>query len=212
MISVYWPALVCALSASVLLFAEVTHRPTLGWVAKPLAALAFILQAVVAGALESTYGMLVFAALILSAIGDVCLLPRERPSVFKAGVLAFGLAHLVYAAAFVFSGAPGPIGWLSIAVAGAVALGSGRWLLPRVDQPDRSAIGAYIGIISVMLAAALAKAGGSLPWCVGIAAVMFAISDMFVARDRFVTASPGNSLLITPLYFGAQILFALSVL
>jgi hypothetical protein len=40
---------------------------------------------------------------------------------------------------------------------------------------------------------------------------MFAISDMAVARDRFVTQTPANAFVITPLYFGAQLLFAVSV-
>ncbi len=44
-----------------------------------------------------------------------------------------------------------------------------------------------------------------------IAAIMFAVSDMFVARDRFIKPSSKNALLITPLYFGAQALFAFSV-
>ena len=43
-----------------------------------------------------------------------------------------------------------------------------------------------------------------------IGAVMFAMSDVFVARDRFVTPTPLNALAITPLYFGAQALIALS--
>lgn len=43
------------------------------------------------------------------------------------------------------------------------------------------------------------------------AAVMFAVSDIFVARDRFVSESPRNALIITPFYFGAQAIFALSI-
>ena len=43
-----------------------------------------------------------------------------------------------------------------------------------------------------------------------IGAIMFAISDMFVARDRFVNRDAKNAIAITPLYFGAQALLALS--
>ena len=43
-----------------------------------------------------------------------------------------------------------------------------------------------------------------------IGAIMFAISDMFVARDRFVKPDAKNAFAITPLYFGAQAIFALS--
>jgi len=44
-----------------------------------------------------------------------------------------------------------------------------------------------------------------------IGAVMFAVSDVFVGRDRFVSTNPKNALAITPLYFGAQALIALSM-
>jgi len=45
-----------------------------------------------------------------------------------------------------------------------------------------------------------------------IGALMFAVSDIFVARDRFVSPDPKNALAITPLYFAAQALIALSTL
>ena len=43
-----------------------------------------------------------------------------------------------------------------------------------------------------------------------IAAVMFAVSDIFVARDRFVSPSVVNRLWGLPLYYAAQLIFALS--
>jgi uncharacterized membrane protein YhhN len=43
-----------------------------------------------------------------------------------------------------------------------------------------------------------------------IGAVMFAVSDIFVARDRFVSPSVANRLWGLPLYYAAQLIFALS--
>jgi len=44
-----------------------------------------------------------------------------------------------------------------------------------------------------------------------IAAIAFAVSDYFVGMDRFIDPKKYWALLITPLYFGAQALFAISV-
>jgi len=44
-----------------------------------------------------------------------------------------------------------------------------------------------------------------------IAALAFATSDYFVGMDRFIDPKKYWALAITPLYFGAQALFAMSV-
>lgn len=212
MIETLWPSMVCLAAAAGLTAAEFAGARKLQWALKPLAAGMFVLQALVAGAAGSLYGGAILAALVLSAAGDVLLLPRGKPGIFRLGMLAFGLAHVVFAWAFFFAAdGGGPIGWMALIPALLLAVAGIVWLFPKVSASDRVSIGLYSAIIAVMVAGALFQAGGGLPWSVGIAAVMFAVSDLFVARDRFVTESPWNSVVISPLYFGAQCLFALSV-
>ena len=69
----------------------------------------------------------------------------------------------------------------------------------------------YVIIISVMVATAFATHAGTPNLSIPVGAVLFAASDLFVARQRFVTRSVVNRVVGLPLYFAAQILFALSV-
>ena len=73
------------------------------------------------------------------------------------------------------------------------------------------AVGIYTVVISLMLIRALQTNMTGSHLLILPAAILFAVSDIFVARDRFVAPTPKNAFLITPLYFGAQALFALSV-
>jgi uncharacterized membrane protein YhhN len=70
---------------------------------------------------------------------------------------------------------------------------------------------AYIGIITLMVALSAGAWGkeGSLLMLVG--AVLFYISDVFVARDRFVTSDVWNRYLGLPLYYAAQLALAYTV-
>lgn len=207
-----WPSFLCLVFAALLLVAEWRQDRRSVWIFKPLAALFFVLQAIVRGALASPYGTLVLAGLVLSAVGDVLLIPRERRALFRLGMAAFGLAHVTYAAAFLLAVDPARAAGGPLFAAGAMALGflSWRWLRPHLGGPDRPLVLTYIVLICTMLVTAGLGASGTAPWFVGAGAVMFAVSDLGVARDRFVRRAPANSALITPLYFGAQVLFALS--
>jgi uncharacterized membrane protein YhhN len=85
-----------------------------------------------------------------------------------------------------------------------------RWLWPQIPAGMRAPVAAYIVVISVMVAGSVGAAAGDAPALVVPAAAAFYVSDVFVARDRF--AAPGfiNRLLGLPLYYSAQVLFALS--
>jgi uncharacterized membrane protein YhhN len=100
-------------------------------------------------------------------------------------------------------------------VAGGVALAAAwvvvRWLLPHVEKDMRGPVLAYIGVISVMLSLAIGTLGADRTALIAAGAALFYISDLFVARDRFVTPSFLNTLIGLPLYYLAQVLLALSV-
>ena len=63
----------------------------------------------------------------------------------------------------------------------------------KLDIPMKFLVGIYSVIIVTMVVFALA----SQVTLAIIAAIMFAVSDMFVARDRFVKHSPKNAFTIS---------------
>jgi len=179
------------------------------WLAKPAASTLFVVVAYLAGATGSTFGLLVLCGLGLSWFGDVFLI-GQRTVAFIAGLSAFLLAHLAYAAAFFTL----PIEILPTILAGAgmilVAIVVLRWLWPGLPAALRAPVVAYVLVIALMVA----MAGGTVPArgpVLLLAAAVFAASDIFVARERFVRSSLANRLCGLPLYYAAQLAFALSV-
>jgi len=202
------PYLLCAVAVAGLLWAE--HRGSrIGlWLTKPLASLAFIWAGIAAGALDSTYGQLVLAGLVLCLLGDVLLIPLERPAVFRGGVFAFLLGHVAYSAAFVTQPLDG-FGLVGGAILLAVVVGGVlRWLASSLPADMLWPVRTYMVVIGVMsaLACGVTAAGG--PWAVAVGALAFTASDVAVARDRVVRQEFLNRAWGLPLYYGAQLLLA----
>jgi len=191
-----------------LLIAELREDVRAQYVFKPLAAFGFILIALQVGALETPYGQLILAGLMVCAVGDVLLLSRKSEKLFIGGMAAFALAHLGYMTAFVTH--PADVkNWLLLVpvIFGLlVVIGVYRWIRPNLDKSMKLAVALYIAIIYLMVFFAMKSDMDNYKFLAPIPAIMFAISDSFVARDRFVKPSPKNALAITPLYFGAQAL------
>ncbi len=61
-----------------------------------------------------------------------------------------------------------------------------------------------------MVAAATGATSDGAPWPVLPGAVLFFLSDLAVARDKFVTPGFPNRAVGLPMYYAAQILFAVS--
>ncbi len=184
-----------------LLWAEWQNRRAARALFKSLCSLGFLLFALSLG-LNSLFAQLVFAGLLLSALGDVLLLLASSRA-FLAGLGAFLLAHLAYLGAFVQVGMPSQWGLLLV-----LALGYGwlRWLWPYLGG-WKAPVLAYGVVISLMLWVGL---GVPRPE-VWLGALLFYLSDLFVARQRFVVQQPLNPLLGLPLYYAAQYLLAGSV-
>lgn len=202
------PVTVCILALLVLLIAE---RFGLRWtkaIAKLTASSAFVWAALAWGASQTPFGQLLLIGLVLSWIGDAFLLPSGRTLWFKIGIGAFMLAHVFYALACMRL----PIGPASLVVCGAsVGLGAWlttRWLSPILPSAFRWPVFAYIGIISVMVTLAGAAVGGGAPVILGVGALGFALSDLSVARDRFVGVEFENVAWGLPLYFLSQLAIA----
>lgn len=192
------------------LAAERWNRPGLRRVAKPAASLGFVIVAFASGALGSGYGAWILAGLLLSLAGDVLLL-FDDPLRFLAGLAAFLAGHVAYAAGFVVAG-------VAAACAGAAALGAIAvaavvlpWLWPHVGPRMRGPVLAYVAVISAMLALAVGTLGAGHTALAVVGAALFYTSDLFVARDRFVTPGFANALVGLPLYYAGQVLLALSI-
>jgi uncharacterized membrane protein YhhN len=225
----YALAAATAVAVAVLLVGERRAAPWRGW-AKAAASAGFVATAVAAGAADSGYGAWVLAALCLGWVGDVSLVSARR-SWFLTGLAAFLFSHLAYIGAFA---AVGPHAIVASAVAGALLVPAvivARWLWPHLAADMRGPVIAYIAVITAMVAAAAGAVAGMGPpapavvllrpgppmpealWEVAAlgAAVAFYLSDISVARDRFVAPGFANRIWGLPLYYGAQITFALSV-
>lgn len=199
------------IAVSALLVAESRGSRAGVWIAKPLASLGFIGAGLAAGALDSEYGRWVLAALVLSLGGDVLLIPRDAPRIFRAGVLSFLLGHVAFTVAFAVHGLDLPVllpaaAWSLIPIY-IVA----RWLGPHVTADLRGAVYAYIIVISVMAVCAVGAAAASGDRWIPLGAAMFYVSDLSVARDRFVAPTFANRAWGLPLYFGAQLVLASTV-
>jgi uncharacterized membrane protein YhhN len=197
-----WLALAAgSLGLPALLVAEGRNLPRLRAVAKLTCSAGFLLLAASLG-VEGAYARVLLLGLALCAAGDALLLfPGERA--FLAGLVAFLLGHLAYAVAFAGLSAPTP--WIAALLVAAAAL-TLRWLWPHLG-PMRAPVTVYCAVISVMLWLAL----GTPRLELRLGAVLFYLSDLLLARDRFVRAGLRNQLLLLPLYFTAQYLIALTL-
>ena len=182
------------------LWAEAAGRPVARAVSKLSASAGFVGVGLAASG-GGSYARLVLAGLLLAAAGDALLL-SDRKAGFLTGIGAFLLAHVAYALAF----APRARVSLPIAVAlGFVALGVVRWLWPHLGS-FRAPVVAYAIAITAMLLLASGVASPLVRW----GAALFYLSDLTVARDRFVRKQFANRLVGLPLYYAGQVLLALS--
>lgn len=188
---------VIAVSTGGLVLAERSSSQRGIWIAKPLASAAFVALGV------PVADPWLFVALVLSFLGDLCLVPKDA-RVFRAGILLFLLAHVAFVGAFLARGPSWPLVAIALAPLSLAAIAVARWILPKAARELKGAVVAYVIVITVMVAVA---AGSGL--MLAVPALMFWTNDILVARDRFVAQSWLNRLAGLPLYYGAMALFAL---
>lgn len=127
------------------------------------------------------------------------------PSNFALGAGLFLLAHVLFVIAFIMSGL-NRRNTLWATLLTLPSLGILAWLLPQVEESMRVLVIAYTLVITVMV---ITAAGTRRLVFVG--AVIFYISDIFVARWRFVDHDPVNALICYPLYYTACLILAYSL-
>jgi len=129
---------------------------------------------------------LLAAGLLFGALGDALL--AWSPVTFLFGSLAFLIGHLFYIALFVRAGVGDrgvlrePIRIVAMLAIAAAALAMTSALVPH-DSSMFAALGAYTGVLTIMTMSSF-----TLPWTRWLAmvgAVLFFISDGFVAWNMF---------------------------
>jgi uncharacterized membrane protein YhhN len=193
--------------ASLLYAIRMDHR-TLEILSKATASSCFVLLGWLRFSEGSSVDTWIVIGLILCALGDILLIFDRS---FDFGLLSFLSGHVAYVVAFA---AAAPIaGWplLPLAPLAIIGLVTGRWLWPHLGR-RRLSVMTYIVVISVMVWGAVAVVmTDALPWTVALGAFLFYISDLAVARHRFVKTEFVNRALGLPAYYAGQILIALSI-
>jgi uncharacterized membrane protein YhhN len=152
----------------------------------------------------------VACGLVCCAIGDVMLIPRGARTTFALGLAAFLLGHLCYAWSFARGLHIDMMMMVVALIAVIVGVVVMRWMMPSVPAKLKVAVAAYVAAILTMAACAtvhVLQASDVAVW-LALGAWLFCASDVFVARERFVSPGLVNRVAGIPLYFYAQLLLA----
>jgi uncharacterized membrane protein YhhN len=191
-----------------LLVAIRTEERALEIISKAAASLGFVIIGVANRSPGDPVGSWIVAGLVLCAAGDL-LLRFDRT--FDLGLFSFLAGHLAYVTAFATALPVQQWRLLFLAPVVLTSVGALSWLWPHLDRRKPS-VTAYVVAISIMVWGGLSVASaGILGGTVAFGALLFYLSDLFVARHRFVTAEFLNRGLGLPIYYTGQILIALSI-
>jgi len=181
---------------------------TLEVISKTVASSAFVALGWVRLSAGDGVGTWLFAGLVLCALGDVLLLGHKS---FDFGLGAFLLGHLLFITGF-HAALPFwrwlPVITVPLVVAGAAAI---RWLQPHLGRRKHLVV-AYVIVISLMVWGGFSATWGrALPWSAALGSLLFYVSDLAVARQRFVRPDFVNRVVGLPLYYAGQFLLALAI-
>lgn len=183
-------------------------------IVKPLLSMLFIAAALLQTHLNMAYFYMVLAGLVLCLAGDVCLIFFFNKKVFTAGLGSFLAGHVMYTAAFLTCGTPGAVLLAAAVACLAISICVFFWLKPNLGAMLGPVI-AYIVIISAMTVGAAALMSNPALDATGrilvfAGALLFYVSDIFVARHRFVKKEFTNRVIGLPMYYCAQFMIAFS--
>ena len=182
---------------------------------KPFLSALFIVTALTGPQADPGYFRWILAGLLLCLAGDVFLIFFFSKKLFLAGLVSFLAGHILYAVAFFSLAGPGTANWIAIVFLLTVSGVVFAWLRPHMGKMLVPVI-AYIAIITAMvIGAASMMENGNRAFSgreLALAgAILFYVSDIFVARHRFVTRNYFNRAVGLPLYFTGQFLIAFSI-
>jgi uncharacterized membrane protein YhhN len=204
------------ISVSLLVWFEIRKNKSAIYVAKPISTILVIITCLFSltdvGS-TAAYTLLIFLGLLLSFGGDIALMFQDKPVPFRLGLVLFLLAHIVYGATFLrFSG---PVAQFPLFCALFFGLGTAIYLLllPGLGTMKIS-VGLYVLIISFMAAAAVSTLfSGEITRATAIlvaaGSLLFYISDVILALNRFRFPMKYNRLSLIP-YYAGQFLITVS--
>ena len=160
-------------------------------------------------------------ALLASAIGDV-LLVGKREIFFLLGLIAFFMAHLAYALAFLEPLLTTNSGLINLVNSGMglsivfISFLAYRYFHPHIPKDLVYPAMAYTAVIGLMMSIALIHAVSLQQYTVAIGAIAFWFSDLAVAKQQFQADDLSRDgfyvrLWGLPLYYIAQMILAGSV-
>jgi len=206
---------IIAVTVLLLIRAELCSQQRLAYRLKPLSTLLVIGVAALsflAPGMRAGYTLGVLVGLILSLGGDVALMFPSAQA-FQGGLVLFLLAHGAYALTFTLFGGfhradlavGGVLAILAVAVYAYLASGLGNMKGPCV---------LYILVISFMVSRAVSAFysptySSIQAWLIAVGAILFWISDLILAVNRFRRPFRLHPVLLV-FYYGGQLLIALS--
>ena len=207
---------ILAVNVIFLIRAEILKIRNQSFLFKPISTLLII---AIAGlslfepAYNQTYSIGILIGLLFSFGGDLALLFQEKRKPFMIGLVLFLIAHIIYAATFSLLGRFTIWDILSAVILFAAGLAFYK-LIERNLGAMKVPVITYILIISLMVNRAFSTfASPSLSsaqaWMISIGAVLFYISDLILAANRFWLPWKYNRISLA-FYFSGQLLIALA--
>lgn len=210
------PIPLLVLTVFLLIRAELHHKSRQVFLFKPLSSGLVLIVALLSfldPGVNRSYTVYLLAGLLLSLGGDVALVFGENRRAFLTGLVLFLFAHLVYFVAFNFLSRYQP----RETIISAVALLAGAtvyvYLLPGL-RSLKLPVAVYVLVISAMVSQAVSTlfdpvVPATQARLVSLGAILFWLSDLILAIDRFRVRLRYYPLNLA-VYYTGQLLVALS--
>jgi uncharacterized membrane protein YhhN len=202
---------ICAFGVLLSLAGERYANTLVGAGGKLIAATAYIAAAWSLSAMDSGYGRVLLLGMAFCWMGDLLLVSNNSRSLFLLGLASFLLGHVAYIGAFAVTGVSLPAVLGAGLVMAVFAWAVLRWLKPHLDDRMRRPVWLYVIAISLMMAMAIGVYANDGNWLIPLGALLFLLSDLAVARDRFIAPGFINRAWGLPVYFSGQMVLAMSV-
>lgn len=185
------------------------------YILKPLSTLLVIavaLLSLLTPNAQPSYTLWITLGLVLSLGGDVALM-FESNKAFRMGLVLFLLAHIVYCIAFTLPNGVYPQDLVTGAVLLAVGVAVLLYLRPGLGSMQAPVI-VYVLVLCLMVNRAVSTFFGDAftttqAWLLTVGAVLFLLSDLVLAINRFRHPFEANRFGLF-LYYAGQLLIALS--
>jgi uncharacterized membrane protein YhhN len=201
----------CFVSCFILLFCEKQNSIWGKWIFKITASSAFVLIALALADASSLFSNLMLVGFGFSFLGDIFLIKSNESTFFKIGIISFAFAHIAFIVAFLTIGSTGLVFFITTILTMFLIMMSVKWLKNALNSEFKVLVLVYICIIAYMTSLSGYAWEGSYRNGILPGAFLFAVSDLFVAREKFIKSDFKNKMVGLPLYYLAQIFLAISL-